>query len=179
MVQRIDRREPTYRMKRRLILTIQLILLRLTCFGALDPSLAERPHQWSAFPTRLSYGLVDLDGFDSTGYGYCKWGNWLDDKSGPNFVLHYDWLTYLPYDSSGNPDDLDLFLSTSDASLERALIPRTATWAYPMGRSEPGSISFTDASSSSLFLFRYLHFRNHLQNEAGRTPDERRIDAST
>src|SRR5437868_3019998 len=101
----------------RWVCLLWMVILRATCLAQLDTNLPERPHQWNAFGTNISYGLVDLDNFPSGGYGYCKWGNWLDDGSGGTFNLAFNWLTRGPYTNVANQDRLDLFLSPSDTSL--------------------------------------------------------------
>ncbi|MCI0623710.1 MAG: choice-of-anchor D domain-containing protein, partial [Acidobacteria bacterium] len=146
-----------------------LLITPSHCLGALDLSLAERPHQWNAFGTSLSYGLVDLDGFDPKNYQYCKWGNWLDSDTFVfvPFHLQFDWLTRSPFAnvSAQDQDKLDLFLSSDENQLRRILFPSSAVWSAPGDVNHPGLVTFFDFSHLRLTLFRYLHFRNRLANE--------------
>src|SRR6266496_5815849 len=118
----------------------------------------------------LSYGLLDLDGFDPKAYYYSKWGNYMDFNTFGVVDLSFDWLTAGPYNNS-NPD---LFMTQTPPPLNRVLFPASAVWTAPNGPSINGTVTFS-TSNNQIELYRYLHFRNELTDAVTGNP----INSST
>jgi hypothetical protein len=129
----------------------------------------------------LSYNLVDLDNFPVADFGYCKWGNWLDASSIGLVEFDFNWLTAGPFTSGfaqvPNQNRMDLFISWSGPKLQRVFFPDDAAWVAPTCQSV-GRVSFSYPPHNNLTLYRYLHFRNVLVNQAATSLADSRIDAT-
>ncbi|MBI2927681.1 MAG: hypothetical protein HYY24_18450 [Verrucomicrobia bacterium] len=143
-------------------------------FGAFCSAVDHSP-KWTG-ATQLSYGLLDLDGFDPKTYYYCNWGNpmktaWLHFPSPGVQWCTFSWLTQPPFNNS----NADLFLSDSTV-FRWVAFPANAGWTAPTGAGTDGDGALIfPAASDSVRLFRYLHFRNQLFDAASWLP----VGAST
>ncbi|MEQ2006777.1 MAG: CARDB domain-containing protein [Limisphaerales bacterium] len=155
------------------------MLLLCVCFTISVRSAApDHSPKWTGLNT-LTYNLVNLEPDNATSdFGYCKWGNRLGKDLQGNGT--FSWLTKGPFTSTGNQDQLDLFLSSSSSSLQRVLFPANAVWQAPGDETtkSDGSVAFSSLAGS-MSLFRYLHFDNTLVNVIGSTLEEIRVDEST
>jgi len=123
--------------------------------------------------TNLTYGLIDLDQFPVGNYEHCRWGvrmplNFLFSAS-----FRLSRLTAPAYNNSNT----DLFVSRN-GPLNRVTysgttrvnggspFPSNAIWTPVMG-SEEGRLELP--SESQVDVYRYLHFRNQLENYASGT----------
>jgi hypothetical protein len=147
----------------RVIKALFSIVVAMASSAALRAQVDHSPKWLSA--TNLTYGLVDLDGFAPGGYGYCRWGNFMDSNTFGTVDLAFNWLTTAPYSNANR----DLFISRSDF-LQRETygglqFPTGAVWTVPNGRFQRGFVQFT-ALQNQLSLYRYLHFQNQIIDEA-------------
>lgn len=130
--------------------------------------------------SRLTYGLEDLDATTILpgAYLYCRWGNKMDEQgynAFGNVSLSYSDLTQGPFANVADQDALDLFMTRDTEVLERRLFPANTDW------SRPGDVRFDVGwfQNTDYVLFRYLHFRNTLTNDASTGVTDRNLDAST
>lgn len=135
-------------------------IIALAIFGTgMVSALADAP-VWTG-NSSVTYSIRDLDNFDPRSYPYTRWGNQMDSAnfSGSN-TLFFSNLTLMHENDNLDQDSWDLFLSSSNSSLNRVMFPGTSTWDWGNGQ-----VSFSD--SGNRILFRYLHFLPVPEEPAG------------
>jgi hypothetical protein len=125
-----------------------------------------RPRWLSA--TNLTYGLMDLDQFPVGNYEHCRWGVRMPSYSPFSASFRLSRLTAPPYNNANT----DLFVSRS-GQLNRVTysgttrvnggspFPSNAVWTS-VSSTEEGRIELL--SESQVDVYRYLHFKNQLEN---------------
>lgn len=125
-------------------------------------------HSWQPNNPNGPYNLTDLDHFAVGDYGYCKWGNLMDQNT--RGILSFTQLTAPWLDNSNN----DLFLNGGLSALNILAYPGNWSW-FAAGR-----VDITSPTLPPLVhnysLFRKLHFNNWLKDET--TNRNLSVDAS-
>ena len=135
------------------------LLIFIAATEAVHGQVNHKP-KWTG--TQLSYGLTDLDQFESDDFDYCRWGVLLGESSVGSVEFRFNELTKEPYDG-------DLFLTRVESG---SRVRRTyENRPFPLIHDRVGpngsgiSILRFQNSDPELSLYRYLHFKNDLIDE--------------